>query len=475
MDCCGRNDGGARQYDLAVVGAGSAGFSAALAGAEQGARVALIGHGLIGGTCVNVGCVPSKRLIRAVETLHQARSASRFQGIQGNAEVKDWRTVIRQKDELVGNLRHARYADLLPAHNSISYIEGKARVIDGGVEVNGELVKTGKVIITTGARAAIPAIPGIDSVPYLTSTTALELEELPQSMIVVGGGYIGAELAQTFARAGVRVTIVFRSRLLPQAEPEIGTALTSYFEAEGIAVTGGVRYGGVRSTAHGIALEVIREGRSQVLEGERLLVAVGRTPNTENLGLTELNVGLNGDGGIIVDDRMRTSRQGLYAAGDVTGRDQFVYMAAHGARVAAENALNGDARRYDRTGMPSVVFTDPQVASAGLTEAEARVQGHQVVTSVVPLDQVPRALAAADTRGLIKLVAERDSGSLLGAHILAPEGCDSIQTAVLAIRHGMTFRQLADTIFPYLTTVEGLKLAALSFEKDVRALSCCAS
>ncbi len=475
MDCCGRNDGRARQYDLAVVGAGSAGFSAALAGAEQGAQVALIGHGLIGGTCVNVGCVPSKRLIRAVETLHQARSASRFLGIQGDAGIKDWRAVIRQKDELVSELRRIKYADLLPGHNSISYIEGKARVLDGGVEVNGEFIKAGNVIITTGARAAIPTIPGIDSMPYLTSTTALELDELPRSMIVVGGGYIGAELAQAFARAGVRVTIVFRSRLLPQAEPEIGADLTSYFEAEGIAVVGGIRYGSVRSAANGVSMEVIHEGRSQTLKGERLLVAVGRTPNTEDLGLAELGVALNDDGGIIVDDRMRTSRQGLYAAGDVTGRDQFVYMAAHGARIAAENALNGDSRRYDRAGMPSVVFTDPQVASAGLTEAEARAQGHQVVSRVLPLDQVPRALAAADTRGLIKLVAERDSGRLLGAHILAPEGCDSIQTAVLAIRQGMTFRQLAETIFPYLTTVEGLKLAALSFEKDVRALSCCAS
>lgn len=475
MDCCGRNDGHAKRYDLAVVGAGSAGFSAALAGAEQGAQVALIGHGLIGGTCVNVGCVPSKRLIRAVETLHQACSAIRFRGVQGDAEIKDWRAVIRQKDELVSELRQAKYADLLPGHNSISYIEGKARVLDGGVEVNGEFIEAGKVLITTGARAAIPAIPGIDSVPYLTSTTALELEELPRSMIVVGGGYVGAELAQAFARAGVQVTIVFRSRLLPQAEPEIGQALTSYFEAEGIAVIGGVRYESVRSTAHGVALEVIHEGKLQTLEAERLLVAVGRTPNTEELGLAELGVRLNGDGSIIVDDRMRTSRKGLYAAGDVTGRDQFVYMAAHGARVAAENALNGDSRCYDRVGLPSVVFTDPQVASAGLTEADARAQGHEVVSTVLSLDQVPRALAAADARGLIKLVADRDSARLLGAHILAPEGCDSIQTAVLAIRHGMTFHQLADTIFPYLTTVEGLKLAALSFEKDVRALSCCAS
>jgi mercury(II) reductase len=472
MDCCGAKD---RQYDLAVVGAGSAGFAAATAGVDQGARVALIGHGLIGGTCVNIGCVPSKRLIRAVETLHQARSASRFGGIQGHGEVKDWQAVVRQKDELVGALRQAKYADLLPAYDGLSYIEGQARLVEGGVQVNGELVKSSKIVITTGARPAIPSIPGIDTVPYLTSTTALDLDVLPRSMVVVGGGYVGAEFAQTFARAGVRVTIVFRNRLLPQAEPEIGAALTRYFEDEGITVVGGVRYSDVRSTKGGVALDVIHDGQPQTLEAERLLIATGRVPNTTNLGLTELGVAIDNSGAIPVDDRMRTARKGIYAAGDVTGRDQFVYMAAHGARIAAENALNGDARRYDRAGMPSVVFTDPQVASAGLTESEARAQGHHVATTVLPLDQVPRALAAADTRGVIKLVAERETGRLLGAHILAPEGCDSIQTAVLAIRHSMSYRQLAETIFPYLTTVEGLKLAALSFEKDVKKLSCCAS
>lgn len=472
MDCCGAKDS---QYDLVVVGAGSAGFAAATAGADQGARVALIGHGLIGGTCVNIGCVPSKRLIRAVEALHHARSADRFEGLQGHAEVKDWQAVVRQKDKLVGVLRQAKYADLLPAYNGISYIEGQARLVEGGVEVNGDLINTGKIVITTGARPAIPSIPGIDTVPYLTSTTALDLDVLPRSMIVVGGGYVGAELAQTFARAGVRVTIIFRSRLLPQAEPEIGAALTRYFEDEGITVVGGVRYSGVRSDAEGTALNVVRGDQPQTLKAERLLVATARVPNTTNLGLAQLGIVVDDIGAIAVDDRMRTARKGIYAAGDVTGRDQFVYMAAHGARIAAENALNGDARRYDRAGMPSVVFTDPQVASAGLTEAEARTQGRHVVTTVLPLDQVPRALAAADTRGVIKLVAERETGRLLGAHILAPEGCDSIQTAVLAIRHGMSFRQLAETIFPYLTTVEGLKLAALSFEKDVTKLSCCAS
>jgi pyruvate/2-oxoglutarate dehydrogenase complex dihydrolipoamide dehydrogenase (E3) component len=210
------------------------------------------------------------------------------------------------------------------------------------------------------------------------------------------------------------------------------------------------------------------------VEADKVLVAAGRTPNVEGLGLAERGVAVSPKGAVVVDERMRTTRAGVYAAGDVTGCDQFVYMAAYGAKLAAKNALNGDRLRYDNAAMPAVVFTDPQLASVGLTEAVARKLGHEVNVSTITLDQVPRALAARDTRGLIKLVADADSGRLLGAHLLAPEGADSIQTAALAIRQRLTISDLADMIFPYLTTVEGLKLAAQAFTKNVALLSCCA-
>jgi mercuric reductase len=474
-DCCtstpGANGGA---YDLAVIGAGSAGFSAAITAAEQRARVALIGHGTIGGTCVNIGCVPSKALIRAAETLHSVRASTRFAGISASAVVSDWGATVRQKNELVTTLREAKYSALLRVYDGIAHREGTARLVDGGVVVAGDRIPAGKIIITTGARPAVPSIPGIDTVPFLTSTTALELETVPRSLLVIGGGYIGAELAQLFARAGVAVTLVCRSRLVPEAEPEISAALTGYFRDEGITVIGGIAYRAVQRNARGVALTVVRDGQELVIETERVLAATGRTPNTDELGLHEAGVDLLPNGGIEIDDRMRTTRPGIYAAGDVTGRDQFVYMAAYGAKLAAQNALNGDRLRYDNAAMPSVVFTDPQVASVGLTEATARAAGREVLVSTLALDHVPRALAARDTRGLVKLVAEAGSGRLLGAHILAPEGADSIQTAVLAIKHGMTVQDLAATIFPYLTTVESLKLAAQTFDKDVAKLSCCA-
>jgi len=465
-------NGGA--YDLVVIGAGSAGFSASITAADQGAQVALIGSGTIGGTCINVGCVPSKTLIRAAETLHNARGAARFAGITAEAELTDWRGTVRQKDALVSELRQAKYVDLLPAYNGIVYRDGPASLLDGGVEVDGARIAAGRIIIATGARPAVPAIPGIETVPYLTSTTALDLEELPHSLLVIGGGYIGAELAQMFARAGVKVTLVLRSRLLPETEPEIGAALTGYFEEEGITVFAGIAYRAIRKTAGGVSLTVTRDGQDIAIDADRVLITTGRTPNIEGLGLAEHGITVSAKGGIVVDDRMRTTKAGVYAAGDVTGRDQFVYMAAYGAKLAAKNALNGDSGRYDNSAMPAIVFSDPQVASVGLTEAAARAAGHAVRVSTIGLDQVPRALAARDTRGLIKLVADASNGRLLGAHILAPEGADSIQTAAIAICQGLTIDDLANTIFPYLTTVEGLKLAALSFGKDVAKLSCCA-
>jgi mercuric reductase len=474
MDDCSAPKPSGATYDLVIVGAGSAGFSAAITAAEQGASVALIGQGPIGGTCVNVGCVPSKALIRAAETVHQATAASRFDGITASAAVVDWGAAVRQKNALVGELQKTKYIDLLSGYEAITYMEGATRLVEEGVRLGDQLITASKVIIATGARSAVPSIAGLESLPYLTSTTALELEVLPKSLLVIGGGYIGAELAQMFTRAGVAVTVVCRTRLLPQAEPEISAALQGYLEAEGMIVLGGSSYQAIRAVTDGVSLDLVRDGRPMTVSAERVLVTVGRTPNVEGFGLAEMGVRLAANGGIIVDDLMRTSRDGVYAAGDVTGRDQFVYMAAYGAKLAAKNALSGDSAKYDNTAMPAVVFTDPQVASVGLTEGVARSAGHKVLTSVLPLSYVPRALAARDTRGLIKLVADAANRKLLGAHILAPEGADSIQTAALAIRHGLTIDDLAQAIYPYLTTVEGLKLAAQTFDKDVAKLSCCA-
>jgi len=297
---------------------------------------------------------------------------------------------------------------------------------------------------------------------------------LPESLLVIGAGYSGVEIAQIFARAGVDVTIVSRRGILPEAEPEISSALTEYFQEEGIRVLTCNAYSEIEKTNTGLKLTVDTDDSQLVLDADKLLVATGRTPNSQYLNLAAANIRTRDNHGIKVDNHMRTSREGVYAAGDVTGTDQFVYMAAYGAKIAARNAMNGNSLIYDNAVMPTVVFTDPQVASVGLTEAEVKSQGYEARTSTLTLDNVPRALAARDTRGLIKLIADGSTDKLLGAHILAPEGADSIQAAAIAIKTGMTYQQLGEMIFPYLTTVEGLKLAAQTFDMDVKKLSCCA-
>ncbi|WP_028464237.1 mercury(II) reductase [Nisaea denitrificans] len=461
-------------YDLAVIGAGSAGFSAAITAAEGGKRVALIGHGTIGGTCVNVGCVPSKTMIRAAEALHGAQSAHRFPGLHGEAHVADWAAHVTAKDDLVSTLRKKKYADLLPAYEDVTYIdEGHARLVPGGVEVAGRKFTAPRVIVATGGRPAVPDIPGIQDAPTLDSTSLLKLEQLPDSLIFLGGGYIGVELAQMMARMGARVTIVCRSRLLPRTEPEVSEVLTATLRAEGVTVLDGATYDTARRNGDRAVLTVTVDGAELDLMADCLVLTTGRVPNTEELGLAEIGIETDARGAIRVGDDMQTTQPGIFAAGDVTDRDQFVYMAAYGAKLASRNAVLGGAERYDNAAMPWVVFTDPQVAGVGLTEEQARAAGHDVMTSELSLDNVPRALAARDTRGLIKLVADQATNRLLGGVIMAPEGADSIQTLAMALKAKMTTKALGETIFPYLTTVEGLKLAAQTFDKDVAKLSCC--
>ncbi len=475
-DCCESDNGkGGDSYDLIVIGAGSAGFSAAITAAEAGRKVALVGHGTIGGTCVNVGCVPSKAMIRAAQSVHEATAAGRFPGIAPCSPAPDWAGIVAGTQALVEEMRQKKYISLLPEYEGLNYLEeGPARLIEGGVVAGTRKLKAERIIIATGSRPRMPGIAGIEDVDVLDSTAFLNLPEPPESLLVLGAGYIGCELAQMASRLGVEVTLIARSRLLPGAESEVSEALSEAMRAEGIRIETGLQYRRVSSTGGGVALEIERQGKSLKLQAERLLATTGRVANTEALGLAEMGIKTDARGAITVGPDMATSRPGIWAAGDVTDRDQFVYMAAYGARIAASNALGLAQMRYDNSAMPWVVFTDPQVAGVGLSEAQARAAGHEVKTSVLGLENVPRALAARDTRGLIKLVADAQTDRLLGGQIIAPEGADTIQTLAMALKMGMTARALGETIFPYLTTVEGLKLAAQTFEKDVARLSCCA-
>lgn len=475
-DCCNPEMNAHTAPDILVVGAGSAGFAAAITAAEAGASVVMVGEGTIGGTCVNVGCVPSKTLIRAMEAVHKGNNVDRFNGLEGAVDTADWTALVRQKQQLVDGLRQDKYDDLLPEYPNIHYIPGRARFTGNGteVDVNGTPCHPGKIILATGASAVLPPIEGIQSIPVLDSTAALELETLPASLLIIGGGLIGCELGQLFARAGTEVTICCRSHLLPGTEPEIVAALTAHLRREGIRVCEGVVYQHIERSGDAVRLTCQIDDHDKIIEAQQVLAAAGRKPNVKSLHLEKVGIDLDAKSGVEIDKYMQTVNPDVYAVGDVTGQDMYVYMAAYGGKLAAKNALNGNSAGYDNATMPAVVFTDPQVATVGLTEAEASAEGHDVLTSAVALDKVPRFLASRETNGLIKLVADRETDRLLGATIFAPEAGDSIQTVVMALKAGLTTEELGDTIFPYLTAVEGLKLAAQGFRKDVAKLSCCA-
>ena len=459
---------------IAVIGSGGAAMAAALKAVERGARITLIERGTIGGTCVNTGCVPSKIMIRAAHIAHQRKGSPFDEGISAIAPKVDRSKLLQQQQARVEELRDNKYESILRDHTAITVLKGKARFVDANnleVKLNDggeQTVHFDRAFIGTGARPAEPPIRGLADTPYLTSTSALVLDTVPERLIVIGAGFVALELAQAFARLGSDVTVLARSRLLSSEDPAIGEAIEAAFKREGIKVLRQAQSSRVDYSDNEFTVDT----NSGSLRADQLLVATGRTPNTEALNLAGIGVETS-RGAIQVDEHLQTTAPGIYAAGDCSDQPQFVYVAASGGSRAAVNMTGGEAR-LDLSAMPGVMFTDPQVATAGLTEAEALKQGFSVDTRVLELENVPRALVNFDTHGFIKMVAERDSGRLLGVQAVTAEAGELIQTAVMALRAGMTVEDIGNELFPYLTMVEGLKLCAQTFTKDVSQLSCCA-
>ncbi len=475
MTCDHISGGRSNSLHIAIIGTGSGAFAAAIKAVEQGATVTIIeGGDVIGGTCVNIGCVPSKIFIRGAHIAHlQGHHA--INGVALNTPAINRKIMMEQQQEWVKKLRYAKYESILENNPEINLVRGMAKFKNTNTLIitksdgSEKEIKADRILLAVGASASIPDVTGLKDTPYWTSTEALIAEVVPKHLIVLGASVVALELAQAFRHLGADVTVLARSSLLSKEDPEIGEGLTSAFEGEGIKV---MLSTSSKSVYHDGKQFTLKTNNGDV-KGDQLLVATGRSPNTAALALDTVGVKMENRGGIIVDDHMRTNIETIYAAGDCTNQPQFVYVAAAAGTRAARN-MTGDDVAIDLSVMPAVVFTDPQVATVGLTEQQAKDQGLDVESRTLELENVPRALANMDTRGFIKLVAEKNSGRIVGCQVLANEGGEIIQTATLAISNNMTIDALANQLFPYLTMVEGLKLTAQTFNKDVKQLSCCA-
>lgn len=467
-------DGGTLR--IAVIGSGGAAMAGALKATERGAQVTLIERGTLGGTCVNVGCVPSKIMLRAAYIAHLRRTSPFDRGVGRSEPAIDRPHLLAQQAERVDALRRAKYEDILASNPGITVLRGQARFRDArtlavSLREGGERrVAFDRCLIATGASPALPPIPGLSDTRFWTSTEALASDRIPPRLAVIGSASVAVELAQAFARLGSKVTLLARNTLLFREDPAIGRTLAAAFRDEGIEVLERTQVGRV---TYRMDEFVLATGHGD-LRADELLVATGRAPNTGELDLGAAGVMRDARGAVVIDADLRSSAPDIYAAGDCTDQPQFVYVAAAAGARAAINMTGGQAS-LDLSAMPAVVFTDPQVATVGMSETDALRHGIRTDSRTLALDNVPRALANFDTRGFIKLVAEAESGRLLGVQAVAAEAGELIQAAALAIGAGMSVQALGDRLFPYLTMVEGLKLAAQSFSKDVKQLSCCAA
>ncbi|MDP9989463.1 mercuric reductase [Arthrobacter oryzae] len=473
-------------YDLAIIGSGGGAFAAAIRATNRGKRVLMVERGTIGGTCVNTGCIPSKALLAAAEARHGALDASgRFPGISTSAVPVNMAELIGGKRSLVESIRSEKYVDLASDYGwdlrrgTAAFAGSAAAPV---LNITGPGGTTGTVIaeqylVATGSAPWIPAVQGLDEVDYLTSTSAMELDEVPVSMLVLGGGYVALEQAQLFARLGTRVTMLVRSRVASMEEPEAAPVLMEVFADEGIQVVRRATASSVQTdpATGNVVVKAAVSGGDEEFSAARLLVATGRRPVTEDLNLCMVGVETGNRGEILVDATLRSTNPRIWAAGDVTGHPEFVYVAAAHGSLMVENAFSGAGREVNYRNLPRVTFTSPALAAVGMTDKEANQAGIRCTCRVLPLEYVPRALVNRDTRGFIKIVADADTGRILGITAVGKEAGDIAAAGVYILEAGMTVEQVANLWSPYLTMAEGIKIAAQSFTTDVSKLSCCAA
>ncbi|GAB4331993.1 MAG: mercury(II) reductase [Dehalococcoidia bacterium] len=455
-------------YDLIIIGGGAAAFAAATKANDLGAKALMFNEGLpLGGTCVNVGCVPSKHLLGVAEALHAART-SHFTAVQPKGAGFSLRDAIAEKDELVAGLRHQNYHRVLDALETVEFRQARARLAgEGRVEAGGELIEGKHVLVATGARAAAPPIPGLQEAGYLTNIEALDLTELPERLAIIGGGPLGLEFAQVFARFGARVTVIeMEHHIVPRTEPEIAAVLQQALENDGITILTNTM---VREVKAGSPKIVV--AGDETIEADSILVATGIRANTDGLRIEMANGSLNPAGFVQADKYYQVAPR-LWAAGDVLGRMPLETVAAKEGALAAGNALDGRRDSLDYDAVPWAVFTSPQLAGVGFTEDASMERTNYCNCRTVYYTQVPKAMALKDQLGAVKLTVDRED-RIRGAHAVGTNAAEIIHEAALAISQGMTVHDIINTVHVFPTYSEAMKLAAQAFTRDISVMTCC--
>ncbi|TDJ78995.1 MAG: FAD-containing oxidoreductase [Planctomycetota bacterium] len=442
-------------YDAIVIGTGQAGPSLANRMDAAGMRVAIVERSLIGGTCVNVGCIPTKALVASARAAHVARRAADFGVVlDGPVRVDMARVNARMKD--ISGQSNRGLTTWLERMEHVDLVRGHARFVSpNAIEVDGERLEADKIFVNVGARPFVPPFPGLDDVEYLTSSSMMELAVLPQHLIIVGGSYIGLEFGQMFRRFGSEVTIVERGpRLIARDDPDVSACVQEILESEGVHVRCNADCMSVAPHEEGIAVQAECNGDSQAIVGSHLLIAVGRTPNTDTLNLDAAGVATNGRGYIEVDDQLRTSAPGVWALGDCNGRGAFTHTSYNDYEIAAANLLDDDPRRVSDRILCYGLYIDPPLGRIGMTEGEARASGRKVLMGKWPMSNVGRARERSETDGFIKILVDADSKEILGAAILGIGGDEVVQSLLGAMYAKTPYTVLSRAVFIHPTVTE---------------------
>lgn len=457
-------------FDTLIIGAGQAGKPLALELARAGRTVALVEREHVGGTCINVGCTPTKTMVASARVAYLARRAADF-GVRASAVEMDMAKVVQRKREIVERFRKygtqtvQRTANLELIYGVARFVsarEVEVALADGGTR----RVAAERIVINTGGRPAVPPVPGVNKVPFLDSTSIMEVQEVPRHLVIVGGGYIGLEFAQMFRRFGAAVTVLQRDdRLIPREDADVSQAVHDLLVEDGVRFEFGVAVERFAKAAEGIDVSFTQGGAARTLNASHLLLASGRRPNTEALNLAAAGIAVDTTGYIQVDDTLQTSAAGVYAVGDVKGGPAFTHISYDDYRVLRDRWLHGLDARIGQRLVPNTMFIDPQLGQVGLTETEAKKRGLAVRVAKLPMGSVARALEMSEARGFIKVVVDAQSKQILGATVLGIEGGELMSMLQIAMLGKLPYTVLKEAVFAHPTLAEALNNVFLALDK----------